>query len=323
VRALAVAVGIAMLSVAMFTQSASASSPIALYLPQETAFTYLGHSCGGIQEQSYATGFDATTGYPAGLAYVSTTCGGSGRGGGYHHTTYTAWVSILWDFTGAVVTSSASSGGQTDPNLVAYDSHGNEVYNANNHALLVLADGYIPLARVTGISVSFGPAAGGTSVTLTGTGFTNTTGVNFGSSPAASYTVNSDTSIIASAPAKTAGPVNITVVDAGGASLTGPFDQFTFIARPIVTGVSPGKGPVAGDTKVIITGSNFNGAYAVSFGEDPAGFTVVKATKIVAYSPATDGPDQVRIKVASAGGTSASRKASRFTYVGKGTGGGN
>ncbi len=60
---------------------------------------------------------------------------------------------------------------------------------------------------VTGVSPSTGPPAGGTTVNITGTGFQNNgdaTVVDFGSTPAASFTVNSDTSITAVSPPGTA-----------------------------------------------------------------------------------------------------------------------
>jgi len=63
--------------------TASAASPIRLYLNEGYAFAILGHSCGGIQERVYARGFGAN-GYPIGNVSLSTTCGGSGRGGGGH-----------------------------------------------------------------------------------------------------------------------------------------------------------------------------------------------------------------------------------------------
>lgn len=77
---------------------AGATGPAMLSVPAGTAFAVLGHSCGGIQEQSFATGFDGS-GSPAGEVYLQTRCGGSGRGGGYHVTTYSAWVSATWDFS--------------------------------------------------------------------------------------------------------------------------------------------------------------------------------------------------------------------------------
>jgi hypothetical protein len=79
-----------------FVATGAAAAPISLLLPQATAFSFLGHSCGGIQEQAFATGFDPATGYPAGDVYLQTRCGGSGRGGGYHVTTYSKWVAANW-----------------------------------------------------------------------------------------------------------------------------------------------------------------------------------------------------------------------------------
>ena len=41
-----------------------------LLLPQSMAFAILGHSCGGIKEQAYVTGFDPASGYPTGDVYL-------------------------------------------------------------------------------------------------------------------------------------------------------------------------------------------------------------------------------------------------------------
>lgn len=76
---------------------------------------------------------------------------------------------------------------------------------------------------LTSLDVSSGPAAGGTTVTLTGTGFTGATGVSFSSIPAASFTVNSDTSITAVTPAAVAGTgLPVIVTGPGGPSAVGP-----------------------------------------------------------------------------------------------------
>ncbi len=64
---------------------------------------------------------------------------------------------------------------------------------------------------VNGVSPSTGPPAGGTSVTITGTGFTGATAVDFdGNTPATNFMVNSATSITATAPPGT-GVANIRV----------------------------------------------------------------------------------------------------------------
>jgi len=88
---------------------------------------------------------------------------------------------------------------------------------------------------VTGISPTSGTTAGGTSVTVTGTGFNGATSVKFGATSAASYTVNSATQITAISPAGAAGTVDITVTTGGGTSVTGAADQFTFTVTPTPT----------------------------------------------------------------------------------------
>ena len=83
---------------------------------------------------------------------------------------------------------------------------------------------------VTGIAPAVGPMAGGTSVTISGSGFTGPTAVNFGGAAAASFTVNSDTLITAVSPASSAGLVDLTVVGANGTSKTSAADNFTFVS---------------------------------------------------------------------------------------------
>jgi hypothetical protein len=90
---------------------------------------------------------------------------------------------------------------------------------------------------VTGLGPSTGPPAGGTSVTITGTGFNGATAVDFGSNAAhgvvkSHFTVNSDTSITATAPAGT-GVVNVTVTVPGANLATSPAglqNQFSYRA---------------------------------------------------------------------------------------------
>jgi hypothetical protein len=80
---------------------------------------------------------------------------------------------------------------------------------------------------VTSVSPNAGPLAGGTAVTITGSGFAGVTSVSFGSA-AASFTVNSPSAITATAPAGATGPVDVVVTTAGGANSTGPADRFTY-----------------------------------------------------------------------------------------------
>ena len=141
--------------------AASASSPIRLYMSQGAAFSVLGHSCGGIQEKVYATGF-AANGYPTGNVFMSTRCGGSGRGGGGKSTEYTATAGVVWTWYGE--TRSYSVPGGALEALAAEDGHGDRVYNEGTAAYLL--DGTPPIkgpAAPTGISTSVGLAEQGES----------------------------------------------------------------------------------------------------------------------------------------------------------------
>jgi len=97
---------------------------------------------------------------------------------------------------------------------------------------------------VTGVSPTSGSTAGGTTVTITGTGFTGATAgefatpaatsvivVDFGTTAATAVTVVNATTITAVSPAGT-GTVNVTVITPGGTSAISAADQFTYVVAP-------------------------------------------------------------------------------------------
>ncbi|MBF5002610.1 IPT/TIG domain-containing protein, partial [Nocardia sp. BSTN01] len=77
--------------------------------------------------------------------------------------------------------------------------------------------------------------------------------MNFGATPATSFTVNSATQITAVAPAGAAGTVTVTVTTTGG---TSNGVSYTYVAVPTLTTIAPNAGPVAGGTTVVLTGTN-------------------------------------------------------------------
>src|SRR5262249_19262642 len=83
---------------------------------------------------------------------------------------------------------------------------------------------------VTAIAPYAGPTTGGTSIAITGAGFTGATAVKFGATNASSYTVNSDVFITATSPANSAGIADVTVVNSYGTSATSGNDQFTYFS---------------------------------------------------------------------------------------------
>jgi hypothetical protein len=109
----------------------------------------------------------------------------------------------------------------------------------------------------------------------------------------------------------------IAATNAGGTS-KGSDETFTTPANaPTVTKVEPSEGLEAGGTKVVITGADFTGATAVSFGTNPAkSFKVESATAIAAEAPT--GTGTVDVTVTTAGGTSATSSGDHFTYVSTG-----
>src|SRR5208283_3309535 len=120
---------------------------------------------------------------------------------------------------------------------------------------------------VTAVSPAVGLTVGGTSVTITGTGFTGASAVEFGTTLVSNYIVSSGTQIVATAPAGSAGAVNVFVTTADGTSATSsPADEFTYEAAPTVASVSPAVGLTSGGTSVTIAGTAFTGASAVDFG---------------------------------------------------------
>jgi hypothetical protein len=173
---------------------------------------------------------------------------------------------------------------------------------------------YVEPPTVSAVSPSNGPTAGGTSVTITGSNLTDATGVSFGANAATTFTVDNDTQITATSPAGSAGAVDVKVTTVGGTSATSVADNFTYLAAPTVSAVSPDTGPATGGTSVTITGTDLTGASGVSFGGTPGTFTVDSSTQITATSPAGSGI--VDVTVTTGGGTSAPTAADQFTYVG-------
>ena len=194
---------------------------------------------------------------------------------------------------------------------ISFISNGGE---ASVSAILIVASGPVSPSGpvVSSISPTSGPATGGTTVTIIGSGFTGASKVLFGTATS-TFTVNSDTQITVVSPAGS-GTVYVTVTTPGGPSATSTADQFTYLVVPKIMSISPTSGPAAGGTTVTIRGEGLTGASKVLFGTVPArSFTVNSATQITALSPAGSGT--VDVMVMTPVGTTAASNADRFTYL--------
>jgi IPT/TIG domain len=188
------------------------------------------------------------------------------------------------------------------------------VTTPNGQSAAVTADLYTYVGPVlTSITPTSGPEAGGTSVTVIGTGFTGATQVTFGSVAGKFLVVVNDTTITVTSPAESPATVAVRVVTPNGSSATVPGGQFTFLG-PVVTAISPTGGPTAGGTTVTVTGSGFTGATKVAFGTLAGKFlTVVNDHTITVTSPA-EAAGTVAVRVTTPNGLSAPVTADLFTY---------
>ena len=85
---------------------------------------------------------------------------------------------------------------------------------------------------VASLTPNFGAPSGGTIVAIGGSGFTGVTAVNFGVTPAQSFTFNDDTSISATSPPGV-NPVAVTVTTQFGTNATGQANLFTYVTTPV------------------------------------------------------------------------------------------
>jgi hypothetical protein len=176
-----------------------------------------------------------------------------------------------------------------------------------------------PPPTVTSVTPDIGPVAGGTSVTVDGTGFVDgSTTVDFGTTPATDVTVTSPTELTATSPVGAAGSVDVTVsVTGAGTSAVGSVDLFAY-GPPTVTNVVPGAGAQAGGNTVNVVGTAFVPGATVTFGIVPATDVIVtSATTLTATAPPGFTVDPVDVSVTTAapdGGTSGLSPNDLYAY---------
>ncbi|MCL4442751.1 MAG: IPT/TIG domain-containing protein [Actinobacteria bacterium] len=211
---------------------------------------------GGKSIAVQVTGIDSIP--SSATAVVGNLTATDGNGGGYL---------TIYGATTAPTTSDVNfATGTTNANMVISGLNSSGQVNIENggesgsvNVLIDLAGYFIPAPppapapTITSISPTSGPTAGGTSVTITGTNFTSSATVDFGSTAATSVTYNSATSLTATSPAESAGTVDVTVTTVGDTSATSSADQFTY--TPYITNISPTTASMLSD--VTLTGDGF------------------------------------------------------------------
>ena len=94
-----------------------------------------------------------------------------------------------------------------------------------------LAAEVVPVPEVASITPNFGSVTGGTVLTISGRYFSNASSVKFGTTPAASFSVDSDTEITATAPAALRpGTVDVTITTIAGDNANTRYDDYVYRA---------------------------------------------------------------------------------------------
>jgi hypothetical protein len=172
---------------------------------------------------------------------------------------------------------------------------------------------------VTSVSPSSGPAVGGRTVVVRGSGFgTGVPTVRFGSveAPVTAHTPTSVTVVTPDVRSAATLPVTVsTGGTAGGTSAVVPAAAYIFVS-PRVTSVVPHRGPTSGGGSVTLSGSGFSGATSVTFGSTTARFTVKSPESLVARVPGgPSGGATVDVTVQGPDGTSPLVSGDRYTYA--------
>jgi len=205
------------------------------------------------------------------------------------------------------VTSPAHPAGEVD---VTVEAHG-EAGEATSLDRFT----YVEPPAVTAVEPRSGTVAGGTEVTIKGAHLAEASAVHFDAAAATDVVEVSASELTATTPAHAEGTVDVTVTTPSGTTAISSVDEFEYVRLPVVEGVAPAEGPIAGGTSVSITGHDLGGASAVTFGGTAAtSFTVSSDGEISATAPA-HAEGRVDVSVTTPAGTSNLEPADGFTYV--------
>lgn len=221
----------------------------------------------------------------------------------------------IWPSTATVSFDGLVSGSMT---VAQFNFVLTKIYDKHNDPALGLVLDFIPPTPVvTDVMPSFGPEAGGNTVTITGANFVpGLTTVDFGLTPGTSVVVVSSTVLTVTAPAGV-GTVDVTVTTPDGTSAITPFDQYSYtpLVPPTLVSISPNSGPESGGTAVNIEGTGFlTNDTLVFFGNTQALSVVVHSfSMLTAIAP--PGIGVVDITIFTSMGQSPITPSDRFTYT--------
>ncbi|KRV49103.1 hypothetical protein AQ490_21655 [Wenjunlia vitaminophila] len=209
-------------------------------------------------------------------------------------------VTVTNPVTATVVTTLTGLG---SPQRVASTPDSHRLYVTNGGG-----SGVTVLRRPASITPHQGSRGGGATVTITGQGFTGTTAVRFGASPAA-FTVVDDDHLTVVTPSNILSNAPVNVTSPGGTATVG---FFYYRRLPLLEQLSVTSGPVSGGTPITVTGRRFIGVKGFWFGRTLRTPTVLSDTAMTVVAPPSSVVGNVPVHTANQGGVS---NTLGFTYL--------
>ncbi|GAA3839772.1 IPT/TIG domain-containing protein [Streptomyces phyllanthi] len=210
-------------------------------------------------------------------------------------------VTVVNSFSATVTTTIT---GLVSPQRVTTTVDGLRLFVTNGGAGTVLA-----VRRPASITPNAGSRGGGTTVTITGQGFTGTTAVRFGSRLAPEFTVVDDSHLVVVTPSGTVSGALVQVTSAGGRAGVG---HFYYRRLPLLESLSVTEGPMSGGTVITLTGRRFTGVKGVWFGKTFRSVTVLSDSRMTVVAPPSAVAGHIPLHVTNQGGVS---NTLSFTYV--------
>ena len=177
------------------------------------------------------------------------------------------------------------------------------VTNQNGAGVIASGFEYFSPVIIFTISPNAGPTAGGTSITIRGTGFTGDSQVKVGGYPLVNTVVLNIAEITGETPqGDTFGPKDVTVTNSSGGFTFD--DGFTYFDPLSIASVDPAGGPVAGGIPITIRGTGFVQGTTASLGARPINnLVVVNDLLMTGVVPTAGGPGFQDVIVVSPYGT--------------------
>ncbi len=163
--------------------------------------------------------------------------------------------------------------------------NGAGMYSGYSNQVVAVVTASTPPPTIATISPASGPIAGGTSVTIDGTGFQSGAVVRFGSQ-AATVLSQTATRLVARTPAQARGTTGVTVLNPDGSAVTLPLAWTYRGGPPSVSRITPTSGSSAGGSDVVIEGADFDPGVTVAVDGLPAPVQSATASRLVVRMPA-------------------------------------